>query len=52
MLSNSNLKQDARSCVRPALRRLGLVAVSVLSRNVVDARGIEVVGLCGGRDLF
>ena len=36
----------------PALRRLGLVAVSVLGRNVVDARGIEVVGLCGGRDLF
>ena len=77
VLSNSDLKQDARSCVRsvkiqklyqsfmvshqwdrqgrhhlPALRRLGLVAVSVLGRNVVDARGIEVVGLCGGRDLF
>ena len=77
VLSNSDLKQDARSCVRsvkiqklyqsfmvshqwnrqgrhhlPALRRLGLVAVSVLGRNVVDARGIEVVGFCGGRDLF
>ena len=77
MLSNNDLKRDARSCVRsvkiqklhqsfmvghqwnrqgrhhlPALCRLGLVAVSVLGRNAVDARGVEVVGLCGGRDLF
>ena len=67
VLSKSDLKQDARSCVRSVkiqklyqsfmvshqwnrqgrhhlpLRRLGLVAVSVLGRNVVDARGIEVV---------